>query len=186
MKENTAFSLIEILVVIAIIATIAAIAVPVYKNYRDKATVVKGVVMLAGIRQGVQQFYASHGRMPNVDETIPTPSGNYVVFDALHDDTGYLVSTGLPPYIESILVAHNNNYPGNTGQFYARLIFSSSAFPNMDANNRRIHLAWRMVNGDLAFVCGRFSQGASTTSDFGFTDINLLPQGCNYDGTVNF
>jgi prepilin-type N-terminal cleavage/methylation domain-containing protein len=68
MNLNSAFSLIELMVVIAIVAVLAAVAVPAYNDYimRSKFTQVTRLIEVASTEAKV--FMAQYGRFPDPSE----------------------------------------------------------------------------------------------------------------------
>lgn len=62
--KDSAFSLIELLVVIAIVAVLASIAVPAYKSYSIKAKIGAGLKLLEALKQESLKYYARNGAFP--------------------------------------------------------------------------------------------------------------------------
>jgi type IV pilus assembly protein PilA len=63
------FTLIELMIVVAIIGILAAIALPAYADYTKRAHVAEGLSLAAAAKTGITEFWAVHGRFPNVDTT---------------------------------------------------------------------------------------------------------------------
>ncbi len=74
-KNNKAFTLIEILVVVLIIGILAAIAVPQYQKAVMKANLHKGIPLVESIYQAQQAYYLANGEyakeLADLDITLP-------------------------------------------------------------------------------------------------------------------
>jgi type IV pilus assembly protein PilA len=92
--KQPGFTLIELMIVVAILGILAALAVPQYQTFTTRAKISEGLVLLGPVKLAVAEYYASHGRLPdvpgnnwlallrelglNVDTTTGAASGAYV------------------------------------------------------------------------------------------------------------
>lgn len=60
-SRNTAFTLIELMIVVVIIGILAAIAVPSYRSYTVKAKLAEGYVVFDAIKKGEIKYYHENG-----------------------------------------------------------------------------------------------------------------------------
>jgi type IV pilus assembly protein PilA len=60
-KQQSGFTLIELMIVVAIIGILAAIAVPQYQNFMARSQAAESVVLLNGARTTVEDFVVSDG-----------------------------------------------------------------------------------------------------------------------------
>lgn len=60
-KQQSGFTLIELMIVVAIIGILAAIAVPQYQNFMARSQAAESVVMLDGARTTVEDVVVSDG-----------------------------------------------------------------------------------------------------------------------------
>ena len=64
-SNNSAFSLIELMVAIAIIALLTAIATPVYVSYTIKSKVSSALPILESLKTSVSEYYTANGTFPS-------------------------------------------------------------------------------------------------------------------------
>ncbi len=80
MRRNSAFTLIEIMIVVSIIALLAAIAVPAFMRARQQAQNAKFMNALRVATAAIEQYAIEHSRYP-VDANrgiVPTGMENYL------------------------------------------------------------------------------------------------------------
>ena len=64
MKQQSGFTLIELMIVVAIIGILAAIAVPAYQDYTIRAKVSEGLNLASAAKASVTDYYVSQGSFP--------------------------------------------------------------------------------------------------------------------------
>lgn len=75
MNKNTAFSLIELMVVIAVVAILATIAVPAYKTYLTKTKMTMANNFVLSQVDAAIRYYNDHGEFPDEVAQIGLPAG---------------------------------------------------------------------------------------------------------------
>ncbi len=65
MKQQSGFTLIELMIVVAIIGILAAIALPAYQDYTIRAKISECAGVASACKTSVSEYYASEGQMPN-------------------------------------------------------------------------------------------------------------------------
>jgi type IV pilus assembly protein PilA len=60
-KQQSGFTLIELMIVVAIIGILAAIALPAYQDYTVRAKVSEGAIAASAIKVGVTEMFANSG-----------------------------------------------------------------------------------------------------------------------------
>ncbi len=60
-KQQSGFTLIELMIVVAIIGILAAIALPAYQDYTVRAKVTEGAVAASAIKLGVTELFGDDG-----------------------------------------------------------------------------------------------------------------------------
>lgn len=63
-KQQSGFTLIELMIVVAIIGILASIAMPAYQNYTKRSHVSEGLSLSASLKMGMTEYYASRGVFP--------------------------------------------------------------------------------------------------------------------------
>lgn len=83
MRNQTGFTLIELMIVISIIGILAAIAVPQFSAYRDRAYQAEGYALAEELRNDVCLYYDTLGVLPADNQVLGLPEpgeikGKYV------------------------------------------------------------------------------------------------------------
>ncbi len=79
MKQQSGFTLIELMIVVAIIGILAAIAIPAYQDYTARAQAAEATTLLGGLKAPIVEYYNSEGSVPGVGVLgNVTTSGEYV------------------------------------------------------------------------------------------------------------
>jgi type IV pilus assembly protein PilA len=89
-RKQQGFTLIELMIVVAIVGILAAVAIPLYQRYIVRSQVSEGLVLSAGAKTSVSEYYAGHGDWPtdNTEAGLATDtdiSGKYVAKISVED-----------------------------------------------------------------------------------------------------
>jgi type IV pilus assembly protein PilA len=82
-KQQSGFTLIELMIVVAIIGILAAIAIPSYMDYTTKARVTEGLTLAAAAKTGVSEFRSSEGDWPTNNSSIGLPAADDIKGEAV-------------------------------------------------------------------------------------------------------
>lgn len=80
-RDDSGFTLIELMIVVAIIGILAAVAIPAYQNYIARAQLAEGIELAAGTRTPVVEYYSQTGQCPT--NTGGSPVGGLPVPTAI-------------------------------------------------------------------------------------------------------
>ena len=67
-KQQSGFTLIELMIVVAIIGILAAIALPAYQDYTIRSKVSEGLSLASGAKTAVSETNASLGALPTTNQ----------------------------------------------------------------------------------------------------------------------
>lgn len=89
LKNQSGFTLLELIFVIFILAVLAAIAIPNYTHSRDKAKIAAAKESLNTIIKGINMYYIDFGNYPS-DSTLSNMSSISVLSEELANQDVYL------------------------------------------------------------------------------------------------
>jgi len=90
-RRQSAFTLIEVMIVLAVIGALAAIAIPNFRDYRERANIVKAINDISGIARALGIYYNDNRTYPTslaaLGIALPTdPWGNAYQYLAIDVD----------------------------------------------------------------------------------------------------
>ena len=77
-KEQSGFTLIELMIVVAIIGILASIAIPAYQRYVIRSQVTEGLNLSGGAQTAVSEFYMENGAWPTDNSEAGLPIGTEI------------------------------------------------------------------------------------------------------------
>ncbi len=93
MRNKQGFTIVELMIVVAVIGIISTVGFPLYANYTARAKVTEAMLLLAGLKSTMVEYYDSWGRWPTVDDVGGKTRGSYVTLitsGQLSDDFYYV------------------------------------------------------------------------------------------------
>lgn len=69
-KQQSGFTLIELMIVVAIIGILASIALPAYQDYTKRAHVSEGLSLASAAKMGITEYYSDQGKWPDTNEKV--------------------------------------------------------------------------------------------------------------------
>lgn len=161
--KSRAFSLIELMVVIAIVAILAAVAVPVYKEYRYKATINNAVVILSA-------FMDAYVEKVDKGDSLAVINGVDFTGDDEQNISLYPVNVISKYDGINVMCAHIQGLEGVSGYVAA------TNNTTLGTDNRIcMRYAFDSNSGVYTFTCGSWSYPADPLD----IDPSILPGGCD-------
>lgn len=202
-----AFSLIELMVVIAIVAILGTVAYPALNNYLIGTRIASSSVGLSSLLVKVNNFIATHGKMPNsmeLDLGINNVAGfaGQIADDAIGRDIigpYFYPASSLQPFT-GLVVTHAH---GCTGSIYASLDATKLGYTSDVADNitgdTGIECDYWIYNGTFQSVCSFYygtinTSGTgqipglinfNTTTGWDYTGLNAIYNSSNYTAALN-
>lgn len=80
-RQQSGFTLIELMIVVAIIGILAAIAIPMYQSYTIRAQVSEGINLSSGAKIAVSDFFMNTGSWPTNNSVAGLAAANQISGD---------------------------------------------------------------------------------------------------------
>lgn len=111
--KQQAFTLIELMIVVAIIGILAAMALPAYQDYVKRAHISEGLVLSAGAKMAILEYFSSNNTFPSSDSEnnkcdSATDCNTVVGLDTVESIAGNAV-TGIAVGNEGVITITYNN-----------------------------------------------------------------------------
>ncbi len=159
-KQQSGFTLIELMIVVAIIGILAAVALPAYQDYTVRAKVSEGMVLGGGFKTGVLDSFTSNGL---------AGIASYKTVVATANANGEIATD----YISSIQI-------GDAGQIY--VTFDASAAAGIPALGTNVALNFVPTIGGLALAddntAGSVEWECTSTAASTNIEARYLPNAC--------
>ena len=96
MKQQSGFTLIELMIVVAIIGILASIAIPQYGNYVARAQVAEGFSCAGSQKLAVAEYYQVNGSFPtdNIEANAESCSGEFTESVSIGEDGVLTITMG--------------------------------------------------------------------------------------------
>ncbi len=91
-REQSGFTLIELMIVVAIVGILAAFALPSYQAYVARSQVAEAVAAAGATKTGISEHYASLGVFPAANVYQDTVGGRYTA-STTHDASGVITGS---------------------------------------------------------------------------------------------
>jgi type IV pilus assembly protein PilE len=101
-RQQSGFTLIEVMIVVAIVAILAAIAIPSYSDYVTRGRIIEATAALGDARNKMEQYYQDNRAYPTACQIFPTAATttgvqlsqmqNFALTCAFADANSYVVT----------------------------------------------------------------------------------------------
>lgn len=157
-RQKSGFTLIELMIVVAIIGILAAVALPAYQDYTVRAKISESIIILKDMKNDLYESWSSTGAYPAAVRHIG--KDEFVNSDSDHIDN----------------LHYNYEGAADGGQrVWLAVALSQSVVDTSSSIDRSIHLAAKVVNGELVFRCGTWRNTTAIKE-------GSLPFGCDTIG----
>ena len=94
-KNESGFTLIELMIAVAIVGILSAVALPAYTDYTVRAQVTEGISLASGAKAFVAEYYANKGEFPDAESVAEYPGavGKFVSGVTITEGNGIITAT---------------------------------------------------------------------------------------------